>query len=99
MYVTDATPPVSVALVAALIEPPAADQFTVFPEIAFPNLSTSFTLSVRMEPFTAAGLSDPNFLSSDGGPATSTMRNTLLIEPAVAVTVAVAGAVPGVYVV
>ena len=84
MYVTDATPPLSVVLVVALIEPPAAAQFTVWSAIPFPNASTSFTLSVNVEPMTAAGLSDPNFRSSAGGPATSTILKLVRIDPTAA---------------
>src|SRR6185436_19403810 len=96
VYVTDATPPLSVVLVVSLIEPPAAAQLTGWSAIPFPNASASLTLSVNFEPATAAGLSDPNLRSSAGGPATSTILNVVRIDPTFAMTLAVMGAVPGV---
>ena len=75
------------ALVAALTVPAPAPQFTTLPEIAFPNSSTTFTLSVSFEPATAAGLSDPNFCTVFGAPAVSEIVNCRLAnDPACAET-------------
>src|SRR5215207_6155604 len=78
VYCTVATPPASVVLVAAPTVPVAALQFTTLPAIAFPNSSTTFTLSDSFEPASAAGLSDPNFCTAFGAPAVSVIVNVRL---------------------